>query len=74
MEEADVEQLFAGRVQLGKEVTKICVTFKVEGQDEGRYSATIAAYDGGDMFCLDAVYRKPDIKKRARLSIGLPGQ
>ncbi len=74
VEEADVGQLFAGKEQLGKEVTKISVTFKVEGQDEGRYSAVIAAYEDGDMFCLDAVYRKPAIEKRARLNTALPGR
>ena len=74
MEEADVGQLFVGREQLGKEVTKISVTFNVEGQDEGRYSAAIAAYEDGDMFCLDAVYRKQPLENRARLSIALPGR
>ncbi|XP_064388004.1 uncharacterized protein LOC135336188 isoform X3 [Halichondria panicea] len=74
VEEADVGQLFVGREQLGKEVTKISVTFNVEGQDEGRYSAAIAAYEDGDMFCLDAVYRKQPLENRARLSIALPGR
>ena len=73
MEEADVGQLFVGREQLGKEVTKISVKFKVEGQHEGRYSAVIATYEDGDMFSLDAVYREPAVDKRARLSIALPG-
>ncbi len=71
MEEADVGQLFFGREQLGKAVTKISVKFKVEGQGEGRYSAVIATYEDGDMFCLDAVYREPDIEKRARLDIAV---
>ncbi len=73
VEEADVGQLFVGREQLGKEVTKISVKFKVEGQHEGRYSAVIATYEDGDMFYLDAVYREPAIENRARLSIALPG-
>ncbi|XP_064387744.1 uncharacterized protein LOC135335941 isoform X2 [Halichondria panicea] len=74
VEEADVGQLFIGREQLGKEVTKISLTFKVEGQGEGRYSAVIATYEDGDMFYLDAVYRKPATEKRARLNVALPGR
>ncbi len=74
VEEADVGQLFLGREQLGKEVTKISVKFIVEGQHEGRYSAVIATYEDGYMFYLDAVYREPAIEKRARLNIALPGQ
>ena len=74
VEEADVGKLFIGREQLGKEVTKISLTFKVEGQGEGRYSAVIATYEDGDMFYLDAVYRKPATEKRARLNVALPGR
>ncbi len=74
MKEADVGQLFVGRERLGKEVTKLSVEFEVKGQDEGIYSAVIATYEGGGVFCLDAVYREPAIEKRARLTIALPGQ
>ncbi len=74
VEEADVEQLFVEREQLGKEVTKISVTFVVDGQDNEIYSAAISANEKGNEFCLDAVYRKQPVEKRARLSIALPGQ
>ncbi len=72
VEEVDVGQLLVGKEQLGKEITEICVKFKVEGQHEGRYTAVIATYDD-DMFSLDAVYRDTDTKNKARLSIALPG-
>ena len=65
--------MFTGREQLGKEVTRVTLNFVVEGQDEGRYSAVIATYGDGDVFYLDAVYRKTAIDKRARLNIALPG-
>ena len=72
VEEVDVRKLLVGKEQLGKEITEICVKFKVEGQHEGRYTAVIATYDD-DMFSLDAVYRDTDTKNKARLSIALPG-
>ncbi|XP_064387836.1 uncharacterized protein LOC135335996 isoform X2 [Halichondria panicea] len=74
VEEADVEQLFVEREQLGKEVTKISVTFVVDGQDDEIYSAAISANEKGNEFRLDAVYRKQPLEKRARLSIALPGR
>ncbi len=74
MEEADVEQLFTGREQLGKEITRITLKFRVEGQDEGVYSAVISTYEDGDMIYLDAVYRDTDTKNKARLNVALPGQ
>ncbi len=49
------------------------LSFVVEGQDEGTYMAVIASYANGDVFYLDAVYRKTDIDKKARLNIALPG-
>ena len=59
MTEADIGRLFAGRELLGKEVlTRMTLKFIVEGKDEGIYSAVIATYEGGDVFYLDAVYRK----------------
>ena len=73
VEDADVGQLFTGMEQLGKEVTRITLKFKVEGQDEGIYSAVISTYEDGDMFCLDAVYRDTDTKNKARLNFALPG-
>ncbi|XP_064388611.1 uncharacterized protein LOC135336680 [Halichondria panicea] len=74
VEEADVEQLFTGREQLGKEITRITLKFRVEGQDEGVYSAVISTYEDGDMIYLDAVYRDTDTKNKARLNVALPGQ
>ncbi len=75
MEEADVGRLFAGRELLGKEVlTRMTLKFIVEGQGEGIYSAVIATYEDGDVFYLDAVYRKQAFENRAKLNIGLPGQ
>ncbi len=75
VKEADVGRLFAGRELLGKEVlTRMTLKFIVEGQDEGIYSAVIATYEDGDVFYLDAVYRKQAFENRAKLNIGLPGQ
>ena len=75
MTEADIGRLFARRELLDKEVvTRMTLKFVVEGKDEGIYSAVIAVYEGGDVFYLDAVYRKQALENRAKLNIGLPGQ
>ncbi len=72
MKEADVEQLFVGKELLGKELTRITLSFVVEGQDEGTYSAHIASYEDG--FRVDAVYRETNLKNKAKLDIALPGR
>ncbi len=74
VEESDVEQLFVEREQLVKEVTKISVTFVVDGKDDEIYSAAISTNEKGNEFRLDAVYRKQPVENRARLSIALPGR
>ena len=72
MEEADVKRLFIDKEVLGKKLTRITLTFVVEGQDEGRYSAHITSNE--DDFRVDAVYRETQIKNKAKLDIALPGR
>ncbi len=73
MEEADVRQLFSQREQLGNEITGITLKYRVEGQNEGTYSAVISIYEDGDVFYLDVVYSETDAKNKARLNFALPG-
>ena len=73
MEDADVRQLFTLRQQLGNEITRITLKYRVQGQDKGIYSAVISTYEDGDVFYLDAVYRETDTKNKARLNFALPG-
>ncbi|XP_064387766.1 uncharacterized protein LOC135335953 isoform X2 [Halichondria panicea] len=72
VEEADVKRLFIDKEVLGKKLTRITLTFVVEGQDEGRYSAHITSNE--DDFRVDAVYRETQIKNKAKLDIALPGR
>ncbi len=72
MKEADVEQLFIDKELLGKELTRITLSFVVEGQDEGTYLAHIASNEDG--FRVDAVYRETNHKNKANMDIALPGR
>ncbi len=72
VKEADVEQLFVDKELLGKELTRITLSFVVKGQDEGTYSAHITSNEDG--FRVDAVYRETNIENKAKLDIALPGR
>ncbi len=75
VEEADVDRLFADRKLFERGiVTRITLTFIVDGQNSGTYSAVIAARDNEEMFSLDAVCRNDAPHEQARLNVSMPGR